>query len=167
MAFRLQPLHEKNHNTMKNFFAKTAFVFIITALLGIASCKDDPSPSKRELLTSGTGNWKLTGQIITAAGQSENVFPAFEPCVVDNIYSYSSDGSYEFGEGATKCESTDPDVYELGTWTIVGNLLITTETGSDGWATTIVEMSKTTMVLEFEVDVFGVAAVTRSTYTKQ
>lgn len=43
-------------------------------------------------------------------------FSSFEPCAKDDLLVMSSDHTYERKEGATRCSSTDPEVYESGTW---------------------------------------------------
>ena len=151
---------------MKNFFSKTAFVFIIIAMLGFAACKDDPAPSKKELIVSGSGLWKLTAQTITVQGQTEDVFGDIDACSRDNIDSYTSSGAYQMLEGDTKCDPTDPTIVENGTWTIVGNLLTTTVDG-DTDSNTIVELTKSRMVLDTELEVFGITATIRGTFEKQ
>src|SRR5688572_14797719 len=111
---------------MKNFFAKTAFLLVIASMLSIVSCNDEPAPSKKELLTSGSGAWELTAQVITYQGQSEDVFPSLEGCIRDNISYYTSAGTYQILEGDNKCDPSDPTIVEDGTWSIVGSLLTTT-----------------------------------------
>lgn len=151
---------------MKNFFAKTAFTLVIACMLGFAACKDDPAPSKRELLTSGSGGWELTAQVIIVQGQSEDVFATLDGCIRDNISYYTSSGGYQILEGDTKCDPSDPTIVETGTWTIAGDILTTT-VGGDMESNTIVELTKSTMVLETELEIFGITTTIRATFAKQ
>ena len=89
---------------MKNaFFALLAFV-----ALTVTSCgKDDtpaPQKTKTELLTTGT--WKFSSATANGADIT-NQNPPFEPCKKDNILSFTSTGSGNINEGATKCNPAD------------------------------------------------------------
>jgi hypothetical protein len=151
---------------MKNFFATAAFALVLAFMLGFAACKDDPAPSKKELLTSGSGLWELTAQAIIIQGQAENVFDDLDECQRDNVDSYAASGAYQMLDGDTKCDPADPSVLENGTWSIVDNRLTTTVDGTTE-SSEIVELTKSTMVLETELEVLGIIATIRATFTKQ
>lgn len=91
--------------------------FLSLAVLTLIVCAcggdDDPQPISAELL-AGTASktWYLTDQV--AAG-----FADFEDqpiCVQDDRWVFYSIGTMEQNEGASKCDSADPQVYVNGSW---------------------------------------------------
>jgi len=108
---------------MKTNLLSTLSVLILS--LVIISCgEDDPEPLPSEvqavLLAGERGsskNWKLTGITVKEGTDPEESF-GFDDCFLDNIYTFKNNDSqdYEATEGATKCDSIDPNIIEAGTW---------------------------------------------------
>lgn len=92
---------------------------IISILMGGSSCKKETEsiPRKQTIIAK---SWKMTSFImVDTTGAEEEMFSAlFQPCRQDNLYQFAADGSYKQDEGATKCDTTDQQIYETGTWTI-------------------------------------------------
>jgi hypothetical protein len=158
---------------MKNL---SALLYLIMFALSFGGCNDDDHPSKEELLTSGSGRWKLSELRISAPdGQTVDEFSSLNTCIKDNIILFSLNPSassspkrsYQVLEAATKCDPFDPDVIETGTWSIAKNTLSTTETGGDTGSATIVELTESRMVLAMEVEDSGVTSMAIFGYTKQ
>lgn len=92
------------------------------SILAIASCgkKDTTtntttSKTKTQLLTQKT--WKLTNvRYKINSGSWVDAYSTVSSCVKDNIVTYTSSGSYSIDEGATKCNTSDPQTYITGTW---------------------------------------------------
>lgn len=110
-------------------------LFTVSVIILLSSCKeDDPEPLKAEtqaqLLAGEKGSsksWKLT-----VATYQEGTNPSstidLTPCILDNIYLFTNndDQSYRATEGATRCDSADPDLVEAGNWTFTldGKIII-------------------------------------------
>jgi hypothetical protein len=47
-------------------------------------------------------------------------FNSFDPCSKDDLLVLSSDYTYERKEGASRCNKSDPEVYESGNWKLEG-----------------------------------------------
>jgi hypothetical protein len=104
---------------MKKHYLALAVLGLVTIMFGVACNKDNntPSKSKTELLVQGS--WKFKSA--TANGTDiSNQNPPFSACVKDNIITFSSSGSGNINEGATKCNSGDPDNTPF-TWSWMSN----------------------------------------------
>jgi Lipocalin-like domain len=101
---------------------------VLIAFLFFSSCtkKKDPEPTKAQLLTHAKG-WKLTAFTGTSStGVVTNLFSSFDTCESDNIITFQSSGAYNEDEGSTKCNASDPQTVETGTWTLSSNDTILT-----------------------------------------
>ena len=45
----------------------------------------------------------------------------FQDCKLDDIKNFKTDFSWSYENGATKCNSTDPQIWETGTWAFTSN----------------------------------------------
>ena len=45
----------------------------------------------------------------------------FMPCRLDDITNFKTDFSWSYENGATKCNTTDPQIWETGTWSFTTN----------------------------------------------
>jgi len=150
----------------------SAFVLISALFFSSCSKKSDPTPPKDQLLTAAKG-WKLTDAKVTVSGITQSIFSAIPACVVDNITFYKSTGDYLEDEGATKCDSADPQTLESGTWKFNTDKTIITVTSSDPAnpgtvALTLVSLTATTLVIKESIDVGGgVTALGTYTFTAQ
>jgi hypothetical protein len=93
----------------KQLFSCIVLVTIALAFVFVTGCGKDDTPvvkTKTQLITQST--WKFKNA--TANGTDiSNQSPPFDPCKKDNIITFSTSGSGNINEGATKCNSTDPD----------------------------------------------------------
>ena len=115
------------------------------ALLSLTACKKDGSSSnstKKDLISR---NWKITALTGTFPPlPTIDLYAQMSACEKDNILKISSNGTYVFDEGATKCVSTDPQIIESGNWSF--NSTETKVTiGSDTYD--IISLSATTLVI--------------------
>lgn len=134
---------------------------VLLAVLFTACNKKDKSPSRSELLT--TGSWKIT------ASESDNDangtyetdnYASFNDCFKDNIFTFKMGGQAELDEGPTKCDPMDPQT-EIASWQLTNNdnnLVV------DGDTYTILELSTST--LRFKQDLAG-GRSTRVVFTKR
>lgn len=117
---------------MKN---SALYSFLILTAVLITSCKeDDPEPLKAQtqavLLAGEPGSsktWKLTGGTAQLnSGGAQTLL--LDPCQLDDIFKFTNNEaqSYEMRGGSLKCDDTDADLLESGTWafTIDGKMVV-------------------------------------------
>jgi hypothetical protein len=96
-------------------------VLIATGIIGLAivACKKNDNgkaATNVELITSTTWSIDTIGFDNDANGQIDNAVPGgFKSCELDNTIKFSQDSTGVFDEGATKCNTTDPQSTPL-TW---------------------------------------------------
>jgi len=87
--------------------------------LAIAACKkSDDNKGGSEALSAG--KWQITSAIVTmplGAGNI-NLMDSMSACQKDNFYMFNSDASITMDEGATKCNSSDPQTITDGNWSL-------------------------------------------------
>lgn len=114
--------------TQNSIFRMIKTCLLATVVLGFWGCSENVEPKPltyTQLLTGKESKaWKLTTiQIIDNgnAPQSIGVNQVFDNCIADDVYVFYADAEkkFEAKEGATKCRSTDPDVYLEGSWSFV------------------------------------------------
>ena len=96
-------------------------------LFGGCSEKIEPKPSTYSQILTGTEkkSWKVVTFQIVDDGVASPVTPiaqsGISTCIADDLCTFYADAEHKFeaSEGATKCNSTDPDVYVTDTWTLV------------------------------------------------
>lgn len=126
------------------------FTFLSFVTLGLSGCEKEEAGSTKqtneELITNK--NWVLTGHTSKENYHpEEDQFALYEVCNTDDVYRFSNDGTFEVNEGATKCDSSDPQVVSQGTWSIKQDGLLTTETGGTAESAKIEELTHSKLVL--------------------
>ena len=101
----------------------------LAGTLAFTSCKKDDdggsnSASAKENLT--TGQWRMTANSVTTSmsggGSSTNdVFATYDACEKDDLTKFEAAGGVTVDEGASKCNSSDPQSYSAGTWALENN----------------------------------------------
>ncbi len=119
------------------------------SILFLAGCKKDTAVStpNKDIITGGSSKSWLIKKVVatlTVAGNVQttdvtNTF--FQPCELDNYTTFNSDGSLLLNEGATKCNSSDPQI-QNGTYAL--NADESKLTVSDGKASFIAKLSGVT-----------------------
>ena len=97
---------------------------IILSIIAIAfsSCKKDESdPSKTTILAEQSWKFNNAGLDPNKDGTIDtDVSSQVAACLKDNTVSFSSNGSGSVDEGATKCNTSDPQTLPL-TWSFASN----------------------------------------------
>jgi hypothetical protein len=77
--------------------------------------------------------------------------------VKDDIYKFANNNTYQITEGATKCDPSDPDIYDAGTWTFIDNETKIKLSSAGGGSDTlnIQELTSTSLKVSSTVDVSG------------
>lgn len=96
-------------------------VLIMTGALVLfaSSCKKEKTTT--ELLQAGA--WKMTAGTATNGASSLDFYATMPTCSKDDLYTFKTDNSLFVSEGASKCNSSDPDTYTYGTYSVVGDSL--------------------------------------------
>jgi hypothetical protein len=120
----------------KILLASILSVFIIT----ISACTKDESPS--EILTGQKWRiavWNVNPAIDIAGTKYTDITSVVAACTKDNFIEFRSDKSIIEDEGATKCNSTDPQSGPAGKWDLSedGKSLYLTDTDLSGLTGTI------------------------------
>lgn len=136
---------------------------LFLALLGFFSLNscggdDDAGASATDNLTGGT--WQITESRsdIDGDGTLDDILDA---CTADDLHDFNADGSYDFDEGATKCDPADPQS-DTGTWVLSADEKTLTITQS-GFGLAFEVVSLTSSRMELTVDIFG---VTETVFTR-
>jgi hypothetical protein len=96
------------------------------------SCKKEKT--KTELLTDKT--WLTTAitvepGIATGGAPITDLLAQYEPCVRDNVFQFTLDKKYSVEEGTTKCNPSDAQSLETGTWFLDSSETLLTKVASD------------------------------------
>lgn len=95
----------------------------------------------------------------------------FPNCSKDDLYVFKSDKSYEFNEGPSKCDDTDPQITDVGTWAFNTDetLLLITPNGGSTEEAAFESFSSSQIVIVFtELDTAAAVLYTfKQTLTKQ
>lgn len=100
---------------------KISLLLILAASLGACKKDSENSPNKAELLTAKS--WRISAQsssysspsINNGAAITTDEYAAMASCERDNLFKFSANQTLVFDEGATKCDSSDPQT-QNGTW---------------------------------------------------
>lgn len=126
-----------------NQSAKLLFFITISLTFVFSACKkdknDDPA-TKTELITAS--KWKMTAFTVNPGfpifdnqgniiGTSEDMLAQMDACSIDDTFKFNTDMTFVFDEGASKCDSGDPQS-TAGTWAFISSetILSITDDGS-------------------------------------
>jgi hypothetical protein len=123
--------------------------------MSFESCTKETVKTNKELLQGF--KWKFVAE--TTDGKDS--FGNYEACDKDNIFSWSADNKFTNDEGLTKCKTTDPQI-QSGPYTLSADQkTITITEGNFSLDFKIIELSETTLKLEYTFIGLGI-----KTYTK-
>jgi len=104
---------------MKNYvFALLSIGFIIFSCNKDDNNGNDDVKAKTTLLTSATWKYDTAAIDVDKNGTPDQALPAgyIENCEKDNTITFKSDSTGTLNEGATKCNSTDPQTTSFKWW---------------------------------------------------
>jgi hypothetical protein len=154
---------------------------LITALAFItffSACKKDDAPvkpkTKKEMISSEAGKkWRLSAYTMTytAGGvkETEDMLADYDACELDNIIILFANKKYEEREGATKCDPSDSDLIDSGTWDLRNNDSELVEViDGDEYVYKVLEISESTIKVEDSMPLSNGATLTfTETYKAQ
>lgn len=149
---------------MKKYSSYLALV-VLGLMTMLWSCKKDnnnPPKTRTELITQA--NWRFK----TATANGSDVSGLIQDCQKDNIISFAANGNGNMNEGATKCNSGDPDDTPF-TWNFASSetvLNISTALYANGSNTlTLVSLTETELVVEMPYNPpFGSSVLMKITF---
>lgn len=168
----------KPQNPMK---IKILLVCLLATTLFNGCKKDEETTTTTTTPTAKTDllcgkNWMLTAYTINPAYDFfhtgtpvTDLMGSMQPCLYNNITTYSTNLSYVVDEGATKCSGSAPQTYETGTWAFASSEshLVVSRTGGSSLDYSIATLNSTTLQLTQPYVVSGTTYTITSTYTKQ
>lgn len=86
---------------------------LLITILAVAGCSKETNITKTDLLSKA---WKYKTFSAVAGALTIDVLSTLQPCELDDIYRFNSNKTYTVEEGATKCNSSDPQIKESGSW---------------------------------------------------
>lgn len=104
-------------------------VLIMTGALVLfaSSCKKEKTTT--ELLQAGA--WKMTAGVATNGATTVDFYTTtMQACEKDDLYTFKTDNTLFVSEGASKCNTTDPDTYTYGTYTVAGDSITLNDSSS-------------------------------------
>ncbi|GAB3705871.1 hypothetical protein GCM10027592_38820 [Spirosoma flavus] len=136
------------------------FIPGIVWVLGGCTEKLEPKLPTYSRILTGTEKktWKTVSFQIIDDGQASSVIPitqsGVDNCITDDLLTFYANAEHklEASEGATKCTSTDPDIYVTDNWALV-NANATLEfylpilNGKYPW--TIKNLTETSLTIEY------------------
>ena len=137
---------------MKTFALATAILACL--LFSCSKDDDDDAPSNTSLLTKADWKW-INVELDTATGVYFSYLPYLEACDKDDITTFKSDFTYKVVEGASKCDTGDPDEVERGTWQFSSDekiLILSVQSPTTGTYTFNVESLTETSLVTTMVD---------------
>jgi hypothetical protein len=145
--------------------------FVLIAGVAFTSCKKDSdnntstAKTRTELLTAGT--WKYIACTISPAYDyygdgtlATNLFDIMKACEKDDFETYKTNGMWEYNEGPTKCDPLYPQVFSEP-WRFTAN---ETKLFVGTVECTIIELTATTLKLQYAVEDAGVTYMEVDTY---
>ena len=104
------------------------FAAAITICIGLlSSCHKHENEDKPKTII---GKWKqLSGRYSPAYFNETDYFSSYESCEKDDIIEFKTGGSFEYSEGATKCDASDPQIFLTGTYSVNSDLTSITING--------------------------------------
>jgi len=155
---------------MKTKIQSIALLLMITGITTTLSCKKkdeniNTAKTKTELLTTGT--WKYIAATINPAYDyygdgtlSTNIFDIMKACEKDDFETYKTNGTWEYNEGATKCDASYPQIFSLPWSFAVNETTLFVGTVEH----TILELTATTLKLRYTFEDAGVIYTEEDTY---
>jgi len=129
----------------------------------VAACKDDdPKLTVEQYLTAPTNGWVFETLMITVPGSTLEVnamtTPPFsegydDACEKDDATIFATDGKYTVANN-TKCEDTEGDPVDTGTWTLSSDKTSLTIDSNDDVAFTVTKLAIDDTHISGEIDNF-------------
>ena len=149
---------------MKRIICASVIIFSFLNFSGCSKSSSGGASASFTILSSA--KWQLVSDTavrnVPGGGtQTVDVFAGLAPCVTDNYLLFNSDGTFTTDEGATKCNSSDPQTKLTGIWLLSSSdVVLQMPDPVSGLVVTgnIVQLDDNTLKFQFSSDI-GVQAV--------
>ena len=146
------------------------FLHFLTLLLIISeysACKKGATSTKTKTQLITEQSWTLVSYRYNFnSGAWTDGYATIPNCQKDNKLSFLSNFEYKLDEGATKCNSSDPQIFQQGSWSLLSN---ETKLSSSYNGTTrvvdIVELDNTSLKTSRKDTVGTNTSITEANYT--
>jgi len=135
------------------------YTLLALLLFAFVGCKkDSASPSSNSSKTSiiTSKSWRVTNlKVSLGSVVLLDQLQGMPACELDNVIKFATAGTYSVEEGATKCDPSDPNIVDNGTWKLESN---ETKFNLDGEQLDVVEISSNIIKLKTTVTENGITA---------
>ena len=150
-------------------YTKHMLLFFVVIILSVGCKKDDDDSNGGSAALIGT--WGITGLTVTppivfGGVPITDIYLVLDPCEKDDTEAFNANGTYISDEGPTKCDPTDPQIIESGTWTLTSNNTVLTLYTSDTTVTNVITLTSSDLELSYTDDLFGTMHTFTATFTK-
>lgn len=119
------------------------FALFCLLIAGAISCKKDKDKSSKiDALTTGNWKWSKQEEKVNSGTYEDDVIN-WDACDKDDFIKFAKDKTYEYNEGATKCDPSDDQVIP-GDWDFQDN---ETKLSIDGEVWNIDQLDNNALVL--------------------
>ncbi|NBA87822.1 hypothetical protein GVN16_18780 [Emticicia sp. CRIBPO] len=99
---------------------KISLILGVVLVVLASSCKkkEDPKPVLEYLTGTTSKTWKVNKVVVKQGTAEVDLLSGQKACDTDNLLVLFTDKSYEFREGATKCDAGNPDLILKSSWVL-------------------------------------------------
>lgn len=128
-----------------------SFVAVISTICACKKSGSDSSETTRTQLLTQKAWIQIAGRVKLTGGDWYDNFSSKAPCEKDDQYVWKSDGSYNYNNGFTKCDQSEPQIGAEGTWIFTANETIITKDPESPNSTdlNIIQLDNSTLVYQF------------------
>lgn len=149
---------------MKKIIINLLLLFGVLGVSTFSSCTDEPIKPKTKTELLCAASWKLSGLTVSPGIDIGGVLitdflTQLDPCDLDDLYIYKSDGKGIVDEGSTKCNPADPQTASF-TWVFNPDETKITEDNSDTYD--VVQLDETvykTSIIMDGAEIGGISGV--------
>ena len=161
----------QNNPTMKK-----PVILLAAFVLSITACKksDNSGSSSAKATTLETGKWRITSSSSVVeygapiGNQTVDLYNTLSACQRDNLFIFNTDNTTTTDEGATKCNSGDPQQTVSGTWALLnGDTQLSIISGGTTVTADILSLDNSGLQVRYVTYYGGYKATTTTTYVHQ
>lgn len=100
---------------------KISLILVMALAVMAGACKkssEEPKPVLEYLAGTTSKTWKVNKVIVKQGSAEVDLLPGQKACDTDNLLLLFTDKTYEFREGATKCDAGNPDLILKSSWVL-------------------------------------------------
>ena len=162
---------------------KKLYYILISLSILLGSCAKETEYLEAAASSGGSSKalentkWKLTAEtsVIEQAGQpndTRNDYLDYDECELDDIIIYKEKNIVAMDQGTEKCFDSDPQLADVGVWTLSADQKTLTVDSADGnifgisFKVTVLQLDNTTLKYQYFYIINNIKTTTTSTYTR-